>query len=107
MNYKVEVTTKFKKQVRHLLKKYPSLKGELAVLFDLLVTEPKQGTPIGHDCYKIRLAIQSKGKGKSGDARVITHIHLTETSIYLITIFDKSAQANISDAEIIALIKDI
>ncbi|MBA4411359.1 MAG: type II toxin-antitoxin system RelE/ParE family toxin [Bacteroidota bacterium] len=107
MNYKVEVTAKFKKQVRHLLKKYPSLKGELAVLFDSLVSEPKQGTPIGHDCYKIRLAIQSKGKGKSGGARVITHLHVTETSVYLITIFDKSSQANISDAEIIALIKDI
>jgi len=107
MNYKVEVTAKFKKQTRQLTRKYPSLKQELAILFDTLITDPKQGIPIGHECYKIRLAIESKGKGKSGGARIITHLHITDTTIYLISIYDKSAQANISDKEIIALIKDI
>ncbi|CAN5873801.1 hypothetical protein BH11BAC7_BH11BAC7_16560 [soil metagenome] len=29
---------------------------------------PQVGTSIGNNCYKIRLAISSKGKGKSGDA---------------------------------------
>jgi len=107
MNYKVEVTAKFKKQTRHLTRKYPSLKQELAILFDILNTDPKQGIPIGHECYKIRLAIESKGRGKSGGARIITHLHITDTTIYLISIYDKSAQANISDKEILALIKDI
>lgn len=107
MNYKVEVTSKFKKQARHLQRKYPSLKQELVILFDSLTIEPKQGIPIGHECYKIRLSIESKGKGKSGGARVITHIHITDTTVYLVTIFDKSAQANISDKEIVSLIKDI
>ena len=107
MNFKVEVTTKFKKQARHLLKKYPSLKQELAVLFDSLAIEPKQGIPVGHECYKVRLAIESKGKGKSGGARIITHLHITDTTIYLISIYDKSEQANISEKEILAFIKDI
>ena len=107
MNFKVEVTAKFKKQARHLLKKHPSLKQELAVLFDSLATEPKQGIPLGNECYKVRLAIESKGKGKSGGARIITHLHITDTTIYLITIYDKSEQANISEKEILAFIKDI
>lgn len=107
MNFKVEVTAKFKKQARHLLRKYPSLKQELAVLFDSLLTEPKQGIPIGHECFKIRLAIGSKGKGKSGGARVITHLQITKTTIYLITIYDKSEQTNISDREIRDFIQDI
>lgn len=62
MNFKVEVTDKFKKDARHLLKKYPSLKQELAILFDSLADDPKQGKPLGHDCYKIRLAIITKEK---------------------------------------------
>jgi hypothetical protein len=27
---------------------------------------PTQGTPLGKDCYKIRMAISSKNKGKNG-----------------------------------------
>jgi len=107
MNYKVEVTSRFKKDARHLLKKYPSLKQELTVLIESLADEPKQGKPLGHDCYKIRLAISSKGKGKSGGARVITHIHITNTVVFLIAIYDKSEQDNISNKEILSRIKDI
>ncbi|MDP2888533.1 MAG: type II toxin-antitoxin system RelE/ParE family toxin [Bacteroidota bacterium] len=107
MNFKVEVTGKFKKDARHLLKKYPSLKQELAVLIESLSDEPKQGKPLGHDCYKIRLAIGSKGKGKSGGARVITHVQITNTVIFLITIYDKSEHDSISDKEILSFIKDI
>jgi len=100
MNYKVEVTAKFKKLAKRLVKKFPSLKSELDNLFDSLETEPKQGKPIGSECYKIRLAIASKGKGKSGGARVITHLHVTKITIYLLTIYDKSEQADISDKEL-------
>jgi len=90
-----------------LLKKYPSLSQELIVLIDSLEIVPKQGKPLGHDCYKIRLSIGSKGKGKSGGARVITHIHVTNTTVFLIAIYDKSEQASISDKEIISYLKDI
>ena len=100
MSYKVEVTAHFKKQAKHLLKKYPSLKHELATLINSLADEPKQGKPIGQNCYKIRLAISSKGKGKSGGARVITHVYISETTIYLLTIYDKSDKENISDKEL-------
>lgn len=107
MNYKVFITTNFRKQARHLLRKYPSLKQELAVLFDSLSYESKQGVPIGQQCFKIRLAVGSKGKGKSGGARVITHLQIINKTIYLLTIYDKSEQANITDKEIRDFIRDL
>ena len=76
MNFRVEVTSYFKKQTKHLLKKYPSLKVELDELIALLKDQPEQGTPIGNHCFKIRVAIASKGKGKSGGARVIIHVQV-------------------------------
>lgn len=107
MNYKVEVTAKFKKHAKRLLKKFPSLKQELNVLTNSLETEPTQGKGIGFDCYKIRMAIASKGKGKSGGARVITHVQVTKTTVYMLTIYDKSEQENISDNEIKEFIRFI
>jgi mRNA-degrading endonuclease RelE of RelBE toxin-antitoxin system len=59
MNYNIEVTSSFKKQAKKLLKKYPSLKFEILQLISLLEVNPQQGTPIGNDCFKIRLAISS------------------------------------------------
>ena len=107
MNYKVEVSDKFKKHAKHLLKKFPSLKYELEVLVSSLETEPKQGKAIGFNCYKIRVAIASKGKGKSGGARILTHVHVTNTTVYLLTIYDKSEHSNVSDNEIKELLSFI
>ncbi|MBW1619816.1 type II toxin-antitoxin system RelE/ParE family toxin, partial [Empedobacter falsenii] len=58
-------------------------------------------------CYKIRLAIKSKGKGKSGGARVITHLFIENETIYLLSLYDKSEQNSISDKEIKDLLKPI
>ena len=66
-----------------------------------------QGTHIGNKCYKIRLAIKSKGKGKSGGARVITHIVVSNEEIYLLSIYDKADQDSITDKQILQLIKDL
>ncbi|WP_369818103.1 type II toxin-antitoxin system RelE/ParE family toxin [Pedobacter sp. R20-19] len=65
------------------------------------------GTPIGKNCFKIRIAITSKGKGKSGGARVITNFIITESTVYLLSIYDKSEQDNISDKELLELLKEI
>ena len=74
MSYSIIAVPKFKKELKKLAKKYPSLKDEFATLIESLENEPKQGTSLGKNCYKIRLAIKSKGKGKSGGARVITRM---------------------------------
>lgn len=107
MSYKVKTISPFERQAKRLIKKFPSLKNELAALGQTLKENPEQGTPLGHDCYKIRLSIASKAKGKSGGARVITHIAVTETTVYLLSIYDKSEQSDISDKELKALLKQI
>lgn len=104
MSYKLSVTDWFDGHAKRLRKKYPSLKGELEKLIAALMDTPIQGTSIGKSCYKIRLAIKSKGKGKSGGARVVTHVHVTGTTVYLLDIYDKSEQETISDAELDALL---
>ncbi len=63
------------------------------------------GTPIGHDCQKIRLSIASKGKGKSGGARVIVHVVFKDDTAYLLTIYDKSELENLTESDILKLIK--
>ncbi|HET6400693.1 MAG TPA: type II toxin-antitoxin system RelE/ParE family toxin [Candidatus Kapabacteria bacterium] len=57
---------------------------------------PDTGRSLGGGIFKIRLAIKSKGKGKSGGARVITAYFSKETVLYLLTIYDKSDQESIS-----------
>lgn len=105
MKYNVEVTAYFEKQLKRLLKKYPSLKKEYAELALSLKENPVQGNALGNDCYKVRLAIASKNKGKSGGARVIAHVKVVEGSVYLLSIYDKSEQENISDGVILGLLK--
>jgi len=65
------------------------------------------GVSSGHDCYKIRLAIKSKGKGKSGGARVITYVKIVDGNVFLLTIYDKSDRDTITEKELLALIKDL
>ena len=72
MSYELIAIPNFKREIKKLAKKYPSLKNDFAQLLESLQEEPAQGTPLGNNCYKIRMAISSKGKGKSGGSRVIT-----------------------------------
>ena len=72
MSYNIIPTHRFEKELKRLVKKFPSLKKEFAELINEISENPDSGTFLGNNCYKIRLAIGSKGKGKSGGARVIT-----------------------------------
>ena len=100
MNYNIYSIPLFDKQAKRLSKKYPSLKTDLADLVAVLSENPETGKALGNDFYKIRLAITSKGKGKSGGARVITYVKITETVVYLTSIYDKSEINTISSSEL-------
>ena len=105
MSYKIISTPKFEKELKQLVKKYPSLKLEYIGLVKSLKEQPAQGISLGNHCYKIRMAIGSKGRGKSGGARVITCFQVKETSVYLLSIYDKSERDNISDDDLSELLK--
>lgn len=107
MIYNVETISNFRKEAKKLIKKYPSLKQELTDLEQNLSKSPDEGIPLGQNCFKIRMAISSKGKGKSGGARIITHLYVENETVYLLSIFDKSYQENISEKKIKALLKGI
>lgn len=100
MTFSILVTHRFEKELKRLAKKYPSLKNEFAQLVGTLKTNPETGTALGNHCYKIRLAISSKNKGKSAGARIITYVYVTTRSVYLLTIYDKSVDESISTVEL-------
>src|ERR1035437_1620564 len=100
MPFKVEATPAFLSEAKKLSKKYPSLKNDIADLAESLADNPMQGTSLGKNVFKIRMAIASKGKGKSGGGRVITCVRVIASSVYLVSIYDKSEQTDISDKEI-------
>ena len=100
MSYKIILTSNFKKEAKRLAKKYKSLKIELEILGQELSNNPTQGTSLGNDVYKIRLAISSKGKGKSGGVRIITFIKIDNQTVLLLSIYSKGEKDSISDNEI-------
>lgn len=107
MNFSVIPTNKFKKEAKRLIKKFPSLKNELMDLNDLLSFAPETGTALGDGKYKIRVAIASKNKGKSGGARVLTYLITEQKELYLLTIYDKSEFSSIDDKSLKIIIDSI
>ena len=97
MKFNIYYTPEFSKQFKRLTKKHKSLPKDLAALVKQLEENPTTGISLGNNCYKIRLAISSKGKGKSGGARVITCVIVADSEVYLADIYNKSEQENISD----------
>ena len=99
MSYVIVTTSRFKRDFKPLRKKYASSEDDFARLIDELKENPKAGEPLGRDCYKVRMSIAAKNKGKSGGARVITCVKVVGETVSLLTIYDKSEQASISDQE--------
>jgi len=100
MSYDVLSIPLFDKQAKRLSKKYSSLREDLLKFSENLIDDPQQGKPLGNGFYKVRLAISSKQKGKSGGARIITCVKVTKTTVYLASIYDKSEKNTITDKEL-------
>jgi hypothetical protein len=107
MSYSILPTHKFESEIKRLLKKFPSLKEEYAQLIKEIIENPELGTALGNNCYKIRVAIKSKGKGKSGGARAITYFYLDMETVYLLTIYDKSEKENLTPSELKIMIDNL
>ena len=106
-DYNIIPIEKFKKEVKRLVRKYPSLKAELQSLNETLIKNPTSGTSLGNNSYKIRLSIKSKGKGKSGGARIITYVVTENKEVYLLTIYDKAELGSIDNKTLKAIITSI
>lgn len=111
MKTEIIITENFQKEAKRYLKKFKSLRTELQKLNSQLLENPKIGTPIGNNTFKIRLAVKSKGKGKSGGFRIISHLDINiilsehTNKVYLLSIYDKSETGSISSKEIERIIK--
>ena len=81
------------------------MQTDLETLEESLIKNPKQGDNLGGGLYKVRLAAKSKGKGKSGGARVITYIVTENNEVYLLTIYDKAELDAIDDKSLKSIIK--
>ena len=95
------LSDEFIRQFKRLAKKYSSLLNDYDIFKEELRKNPFQGNDLGNGVRKVRMSITSKGKGKSGGARVIT-LNVTQLEddtieITLLTIYDKSEISNVTD----------
>lgn len=104
---KIVLSRHFVKESKMLYKKHHSLAKDVVQLIEELKLNPKLGTPLGKNCYKIRLKISSKQRGKSGGARIVTHVYIEGNTLTLLAIYDKSEHSSISDTEIAQRLSEI
>lgn len=107
MSFEVVTSEVFDRRAKRLAKKYASLGRDLIALGVRLEDEPRLGTALGMSCYKVRLAITSKGSGKSGGARVITYVQVVRNRVALLTLYDKSERDTITLKELKSIIETL
>ncbi len=100
----VIATRTFIKSAKPIAKKYHSFNDDYQRLVRELMDNHKIGVDLGNGYRKVRMAITSKGKGKSGGCRVIT-LDMVERNgcLYLLYAYDKSDYDNV----IMSVIKDL
>ena len=110
MNYSITTSCYFDVAAKKLAKKYPSFKDDLVNFGKYLLENPKQGTELAPGIRKIRMAIKSKGKGKSGGARVVTFNVLTNTEkgqVVFLLLYDKEDASTVKVNVVKQLVRDM
>jgi len=105
MNF--EVAPEFEKSLKRLSKKYHSLKTDYLVFLKELEKNPMMGDEIFPNCRKARIAIKSKGKGKSGSGRIVFYFEIIEDKIILLFIYDKSEMENVQTSFIEQILRTV
>lgn len=83
------------------------MREELRVVGKNISEHPYEGISLGHHTYKIRIAVRSKGKGKSGGMRIVSYVLTEEKEVYLLTIYDNSEVETLDDKTLNSLITNI
>lgn len=110
MEVKIQVGEEFKRQFKRLAKKYHSLRNDFEQWKNEILQNPLVGDDLGGGVRKIRMQIESKGKGKSGGARVLTlNAKFSDDgmNVTLLTIYDKNEISNVKDEFIKYLIENL
>ena len=109
-NNTVSVSDDFAKEAKRLAKKYPSFKQDYKDFLESIKNNPLQGDEITKNIRKIRMAIKSKGKGKSGGARVITFNVLTDVEnghVVFLLLYDKEDASTVKVNVVKQLVRDM
>ena len=94
---RVRMSEDFRAAYKRLKKRHRSLQQDFERLLASLLQNPMQGVELDGGVRKVRLAITSKGRGKSGGARVIVRVRLVADELQLLYIYDKADYENVSD----------
>jgi len=103
----IRFSKEFERAFKQLKKKYPSINKDFKDLLRSLINNPFQGVELSGDKRKIRLAITSKGKGKSGGARVIVKVAIVENRLSILYIYDKAEMSNVSEVFLNEILKNM
>ena len=103
----IEVSQQFEKELKKLAKKYKKIANDLSLFKEDILKNPTSGTPLGNNCYKVRVPNSSIPTGKSGGFRVITLLKVENERIILLTIYAKTEKDNISEKEINEILEGI
>lgn len=95
---RVRISEDFRVAYKKLKKRHKSLQADFERLLASMLQDPMQGVELEGGARKVRLAISSKGRGKSGGARVIIRVRLIADELQLLYIYDKADFENVSDS---------
>jgi hypothetical protein len=102
---RVKTSEDFRIAYKRLKKRHKSLQQDFERLLESLLLNPMQGVELDGGARKIRLAITSKGRGKSGGARVIIRVRIVADELQLLYIYDKADYENVSDVFLCDIMK--
>jgi len=102
---RIKMSEDFRASYKQLKKRHKSLEDDFERLLISLLKDSFQGVELTGGARKIRLAITSKGRGKSGGARVIIRVRIVDDELQLLYIYDKADMGNINDSYLRDLLK--
>ncbi|MCB0213221.1 MAG: type II toxin-antitoxin system RelE/ParE family toxin [Anaerolineae bacterium] len=97
MRYHFIFTDWFSRNLKSLGRRNPALRRDLEAFLQTLEAEDHPIIPGTGGARKARM--KAKGQGKRGGYRVIYYFLSAENKVWLITVYDKVRQENLSAAE--------
>ena len=105
----VNLLHKFRRRLKRLRRKYPAVTQEVDKLLTALERDRRPGEKLsgyGHDLYKVRLPNPSARRGKGGGFRVVYYVQFADL-VYLVTIYSKTEESDISQSAVDSILADI